>query len=48
MGDLQIQKSEDAVTVAKNIVWIHSLLDREIERVKEQIDQHFTASDSTG
>jgi hypothetical protein len=47
MRDLQIQKSEDAVTVAKNIIWIHSLLDREIERVK-QIDQHFTASDSTG
>jgi hypothetical protein len=48
MRDLQIKKSEDAVTVAKNIFWIHSLLDREIERVKEQIDQHFTASDSTG
>jgi hypothetical protein len=48
MRDLQIQKSEDAVTVAKNIIWIHSLLDREIERVQEQIDQHFTASDSTG
>jgi hypothetical protein len=48
MRDLQIQKSEDAVAVAKNIIWIHSLLDREFERVKEQIDQHFTASDSTG
>ena len=48
MRDLQIQKSEDAVTVAKNVIWIHCLLDREIERVKEQIDQHFTASGSTG
>jgi hypothetical protein len=47
MRDLQIQKTEDAVTVAKNIIWIHSLLNRKIERVKEQIDQHFTASDST-
>jgi hypothetical protein len=35
------------VTVAKDIIWIHCLLDREIEIVKEQIDQHFTASDST-
>jgi hypothetical protein len=48
MRDLRIQTSEDAVTVAKDIIWIHCLLDREIERVKEQIDHHFTASDSTG
>jgi len=48
MKDLQIQKSEDAVTVETNIIRTHSLLDREIERVKEQIDQHFTASHSTG
>ncbi len=42
MRDLQIWKSEDAVTVAKGVIWIPFLLDGEIERVKGQIDQHST------
>lgn len=48
MRDLRIQKGHDAVIVAKSIIWIHYLLDGQLESVKEQIDQHSSASDSTG
>ncbi|PVH83816.1 hypothetical protein DL98DRAFT_104439 [Cadophora sp. DSE1049] len=40
MTELQISNSEQAVRVAKNVVWIHCLMDERAESVKDQIDQY--------
>jgi hypothetical protein len=48
MRELQILKSADAVAVAKKIIWVDHLLDRQIERVKIEIDYHWTACDHIG
>jgi hypothetical protein len=47
MRDLSIQKAEDAVTVARGIIWIPCLLDAGIERVTKQINQESIAFSST-
>jgi len=45
MKDLSIHRVDDAVVAARKIIWIPSLLDRNIERVKEQLDEDLIAFD---